>query len=77
MDTIADYALNAGQRVFRVHVFPFRMPDETMAQHAQSPHFALWKNLQEGYLFFEQKRRPPHVIVEHSQYVFEPDEHEV
>jgi len=71
--TIADHALNAGQRFFRVHVFPFRMLDEKLAQHVQSPHLAFWKNLQEGYSFFEQTRRPPNAIVEHNLYVFEAD----
>ncbi len=71
--TIADHALNAGQHFFRVHIFPFRMTKENMARYAQSPHFAFWKNLQEGYMFFEQKHRPPNVIVDHNQYVFESD----
>jgi murein L,D-transpeptidase YafK len=71
--TIADRALNTGQRFIRVHVFPFRMTDEKMAQHVQSPHVAFWKNLQEGYHFFEQQYRPPNVIVSHNRYVFETD----
>jgi len=71
--TIADHALNAKQRFFRVHVFPFRMTDANMTRHAQSPHIIFWKNLQEGYRFFERTHRPPNAIVEHNQYIFEVD----
>ena len=71
--TIADHALNAGQRFFRVHVFPFRMTDDKMTRHARLPHLTFWKNLQEGYLFFERTHRPPKVIVEQNQSVFEAD----
>ena len=49
---------------------------EKITRHAQSPHFTFWKNLQEGYLFFERAHRPPHVIVDHNQYIFDTDEQE-
>ena len=73
ISTIAEHALNAGQRFFRVHVFPFRMTEDKMTRHAQSSHLTLWKNLQEGSLLFERTHRPPKVIVEQNQSVFEAD----
>lgn len=71
--TIADYALNAGQPFFRVHIFPFRMTEANMWAHGESPHVSFWKNLKEGYDFFEQRLRPPNVRVIGRDYVFEPE----
>lgn len=68
--TIADYALNAGQPFFRVHIFPFRMTEDNMKRHAASPHIKFWRNLQEGYDFFENTKRPPDVGVRNQKYFF-------
>lgn len=68
--TIADYAFNAGQPFFRVHIFPFRMTEDNMRRHAASPHIQFWRNLQGGYDFFEITRRPPDVDVRNQKYVF-------
>ncbi len=72
--TIADQALNAGQKFFRVHVFPFRMTAANMQRHAKSAHYQFWKNLQVGYLFFERTKQPPNVTVRNKQYQFGKDE---
>ncbi len=69
--TLADAALRQGQPYFRVHVFPFRMSSENMAQHADSPWQEFWRNLKEGYDFFEESGSPPNVEVQSGQYVFE------
>jgi len=68
--TIADYALNAGQPFFRVHIFPFRMTEENMRRYAGSPHIEFWENLREGYAFFEKTRRPPWDLSWNRKYVF-------
>ena len=69
---LADAAFRGGQRFFRVHAFPFRMTDENMKKHEKSEHFEFWKNLKEGYDFFEENgMRPPDVQVRNGRYIFE------
>lgn len=63
-------ALNAGQPFFRVHVFPFRMGTERLARVSDSRWVAFWRNLKAGYDHFEQRRRPPDVVVREGRYVF-------
>ena len=69
--TLCDAALTNGQRFFRVHVFPFRMTRERMAEARQSRWHSFWKNLKEGYDAFEKTRVPPNVEVEARRYVFD------
>lgn len=67
---IAEAALRKGQKAFAVHVFPFRMSGERMAQATDSPWYDFWGNLQEGYLAFENTRVPPRVRVREDRYIF-------
>ena len=64
-------ALDNGQPFFRVHIFPFRMTPERMAQAAASPHLPFWENLKTGYDLFEENKIPPEVKVREKVYVFE------
>jgi murein L,D-transpeptidase YafK len=72
--TLADAALNGGQRIFRVHCLPFRMTDERMEKAAQDDYektwLSYWENLREGYQWFEENKQPPNVEVEAKKYVF-------
>jgi len=68
---LADAALRGGQPFFRVHVFPFRMTPCNIEGHRGSRWDAFWRNLQEGYEFFEREGRPPNVRVVAGKYVFE------
>jgi murein L,D-transpeptidase YafK len=70
---LADAALRSGQRFFRVHIFPFRMTEESMRDHGGSEWLSFWENLREGYDFFEEAHRPPNVLVRGNRYVFEDD----
>ena len=70
---LADAALRNGQEFFRVHCFPFRMIEENMRKHKKSKWYSFWKNLKQGYDFFEQNSRPPNVLVQNKLYVFESD----
>ena len=71
--TIADAAFRKGQRFFRVHIFPFRMTDKNMIEHKHSKWYIFWKNLKQGYDFFEKNgHHPPNVRVKNKQYIFEP-----
>ena len=70
--TLADAALENGQKLFRVHAFPFRMTDERMDQlDEDGKWFEFWANLKEGYDFFEMLQQPPNVTVEDGKYGFE------
>lgn len=68
--TIADAAFSGGQKFFRVHIFPFRMTGEKMTEHASDKWLPFWKNLKEGYQWFEEKKSPPNVTVKDSRYHF-------
>jgi murein L,D-transpeptidase YafK len=69
---LAEAALRNGQRFFRVHVFPFRMTKENMKRHISQEWRGFWKNLKEGYDFFEEKGHiPPNVEVSNRRYIFE------
>ena len=68
--TLCDAAHQAGQTFFRVHIFPFRMTPEKMAENRNHEWFSFWQNLRVGYEWFEEKRIPPNVTVEDATYVF-------
>ena len=50
-------AFRGGQEAFQIQAFPFRMTPENMARQ-DDPNFAFWKNLKEGYDYFEISCRP-------------------
>lgn len=68
--TLAEAALIGGQPFFRVHIFPFRMTDANLSTYGEQPWVEFWKNLKEGYDFFELRRRPPNVTVQDGSYAF-------
>jgi murein L,D-transpeptidase YafK len=68
--TLCDAAHGGGQAFFRIHLFPFRMTPERMQQAAENPNSLFWKNLQEGYDFFEKNQIPPDVSVSDGRYQF-------
>ena len=69
--TLADAAFRNGQRFFRVHIFPFRMTQENMDRHQDLEWIDFWRNLKDGYDFFEKAFKPPNVLVRNRRYVFE------
>jgi murein L,D-transpeptidase YafK len=70
--TLCDAALTAGQKRFDVHMFPFRMTPERMANAQDSPHFAFWQNLLEGHRIFDEQGVPPDVSMREKRYHFSP-----
>jgi murein L,D-transpeptidase YafK len=62
-------ALDHGQRYVPVHIFPFHMDDETMAQYSHYRWYDFWTKLKEGYDYFEAEERPPFVDVINGDYV--------
>jgi murein L,D-transpeptidase YafK len=69
--TLINAAFSEGQPYFRVHSFPFRMTPENMARHENEQWEDFWKNLQEGYNYFETHGTPPNVEVRNRRYVFD------
>jgi murein L,D-transpeptidase YafK len=67
---LAEAALNEGQDLIRVHIFPFEMTDANLRAHADSPWHDFWLNLQEGWNFFETHGSPPNVDVLDGRYAF-------
>jgi murein L,D-transpeptidase YafK len=70
--TLCAAALAAGQPFFRVHVFPFRMSAERLARTTNDPWHDFWRNLKEGYDWFQSHGLPPDAQVENRRYVFRP-----
>ena len=67
-------AIDGGQEYVPVHVFPFRMTDENMKEHAGSPWMEFWSNMKEGWDSFEQWSMPPVVGVCDGRYSFRRSE---
>ena len=68
--TLCDAALNNGQPFFRVHSFPFRLTNEKLATVSNHKWHGFWKELQAGYLHFEEHHRPPNVTMDGGRYGF-------
>lgn len=66
---LAAAALRKGQDRFQVHIFPFRMTEANLAEHAASPWVEFWRDLKAGYDAFEQTRLPPSIGVCGRRYV--------
>ncbi len=68
---LVEKALDGGQDIVRVHIFPFRMTEAKMEQYRSNEWYDFWSNMKEGYDYFEEKGLPPNVEVEKMRYVFE------
>ncbi len=68
--TLCAAALDGGQPLFRVHLFPFRMTDDRLQKAAGDPNEAFWINLKQGYDVFEKNHVPPDVSVADGCYQF-------
>lgn len=68
---LVERALAEGQKIVRVHAFPFRMSAENMRRHHGGRWRAFWQNLKEGYDAFEKHKIPPNVGVKAKIYTFD------
>lgn len=68
--SLAAAALEGNQGFFRVHIFPFRLEPEALAKYQDHPWYDFWRNLQQGYRYFERNHIPPNVTAAKGQYVF-------
>ena len=67
---IIEHNFKYGHQSIPIHIFPFRMTEENMRQRALSQWQPFWKNLKQGYDYFEANRIPPKVNVRNKHYVF-------
>lgn len=67
---LAVAALKNGQPFFRVHAFPFKFENEKLKKYRRNKWYKFWRNLKEGYDYFEIHHRPPNVTVESQRYMF-------
>jgi murein L,D-transpeptidase YafK len=66
--TLCDAALKNGQKLVRVHIFPFRMSDARMAKESTNEWYDFWKQIKEGHDIFEKDRIPPEMGVRDGRY---------
>jgi murein L,D-transpeptidase YafK len=66
---LAREALSAGQPAFQIQAYPFRMTAANIATHKDDKWYDFWKNLKEGYDYFEISRLPPKVAVCEKRYL--------
>ena len=64
-------AFDQGQPFIRVHIFPFEMSEDNLLSMQDNPNFKYWRNLKEGWDWFEQHGAPPNVGVENRRYIFD------
>ena len=62
-------ALQNGQSEIQIQALPFRMTKANMAAHKDDEWYDFWKNLKEGYDYFEISRLPPKVAVCEKRYL--------
>ena len=68
--TLSAAALAGGQKIIRIHFFPFRMTAERMKREENNQWYPFWSNLKEGYDWFETLQIPPDATVEMNRYIF-------
>jgi murein L,D-transpeptidase YafK len=66
---LAYQALQGGQQAFQIQAYPFRMTAANMTAHKNSEWYDFWKNLKEGYDYFEVAHLPPRVAVCEKHYL--------
>jgi hypothetical protein len=66
---LAREALAGGQPAFQVQAYPFRMTAANLAQHKGDKWYDFWRNLKEGYDYFEATRQPPKIEVCDKHYL--------
>lgn len=68
--TLMSKAFENGQPFVRVHVFPFPMTDDNLLTYKENSNVEYWRNLKEGWDWFEANRLPPNVKVANKRYLF-------
>ncbi|MEN8928347.1 MAG: L,D-transpeptidase family protein [Flavobacteriales bacterium] len=71
--TLLQVALENNQPFARIHIFPFRFTSKIMnnTKVKALKSYSFWKNLNEGYQFFQDKKIPPNVTAKGGKYLFD------
>ena len=67
---LARDAIAAGQRAFQFQAYPFRMTAKNLARHRGDSNIAFWRQLKQGYDYFEATRLEPRVSMSGNRYAF-------
>ncbi|MEM8645537.1 MAG: transpeptidase, partial [Pseudomonadota bacterium] len=66
---LVEAALNHGQTMVPVHIFPFRMDAENLERHQGSKWIGFWNDLTPAYTAFKRTGQVPVIEVENKRYV--------
>jgi murein L,D-transpeptidase YafK len=66
---LAREALDGGQSSFMIQAYPFRMTATNMAAHKDDKWIEFWRDLKEGYDYFETTRLEPKIAVCEKRYL--------
>ena len=69
---LARETFKGGNPSFQVQIFPFRMTTASLVQNASNQHLDFWKNIKEGYDYFDLTKTPPAWDVCEKRYIFNP-----
>lgn len=61
-------AFKHGQKTISVNIFPFELEDEALNQFKGHLWYEFWRDLQPGYRYFNQHRKPPKISVKNKRY---------
>ena len=67
---LARDAIASGQRAFQFQAYPFRMTAKNLARHRGDSNIAFWRQLKQGYDYFEATRLEPRVSMSGNRYAF-------
>ena len=74
---LSEAALESGQDTIPIHIYPFRMTEQKLAEQSRQPWYDFWRNLKEAYDLFEETRRAPHVSVCGRKYLVRDPDHDM
>lgn len=66
---LVEAAVAAGQIEVPLHIFPFRLDRFTLYRYLRFESFGFWRELRDGYRYFEEHRKPPIIDVNDGRYV--------
>lgn len=65
---LVEAAIRSGQLRVPLHIFPFRLDRFTLFRYLRFDDFGFWRELREGYAYFERYRVPPQIEVVNGRY---------
>ncbi len=67
---IIEHNFKYGHEAIPIHIYPFRMTQENMMARNSSRWYPFWKNLKQGYDYFETHRIPAKPYAHNGRYAF-------